>query len=931
MDDYSDDGFDDLNDTVLQELENKAIQFTQAHQLYSQPAASPRQLPSAPRPPAQHEQGQPSSAYDFSAFEADDLDDTFVVDELAKEPAAVPPVVDKPLPPQQARVVPGAAQPHPAWQHQPGPSGLAALPSMTSQLLPTRPIAQVLPSQRHSGWEQRPQHRPLPAPSQFNRRPPPPPPRYPVAGARPIPPHPVQSSRIPGGAGNPTEIIAALQAQLAAAQAELTASKGEAAIVRSKYEKSQASHETEIARLRRLNAEQLAKQERTVQAALMAEKNATTELQFARQDLKEELGRAKGRRKDDLLMTPKKKNKTWGVADGFDDLEILPSPGKGQGKRRGDPGPVAVPLAERTPTKGKRKRPTLDSPVMALEVHSEDVFMPDAPVAQKSKPKDEAGRYSRSSKPAFHALPSDFLKLALDHSPAHGQPLTFDLFSRYAFPSDSNQSLAAIILDKLPDLGKSPDKSQDEPIRVLVDFSELLMVLWTQCLREEYFPPIYDIVSLLAFTVQLNTTLLVPHIIMQLLPLVQNTCLRITLPRTESANGDLSTHPDLSLRQLSVEINVTQCLSLLYLVALGCIGPSPYGEPRDDFSADLTRLSPQGQFWKHVQLEFVLVLLSPKHPEEDFLGMLSLLCTSVLPDSIGPIPNPSLSLLPANFDRPKDRTPEFAARSLIDRVSQYMSDPPKWAPRGSIKQCRVRLSVLRTLTAFAKSPYGAQQLAASTYLIPRLVVVLSWAVDNLYDMDVPSMTLKGTVADKEKDQHDVDQPTAENSVTGIGKDSGPKDSGSKESGPQDSALDSAEDMPDADAPGGSEQQQQRKVFGADKAVRLQDLEPGTTVLENPSSTKTRLLNQLIAQATALLHFLAMDPRTANLINMQTKLAPNHGASYRYLTTMARIMFAEEDLVYEAGISPKTVELAHDLLELMITPDDGEGVGEVFGN
>lgn len=697
-----------------------------------------------------------------------------------------------------------------------------------------------------------------------------------------------------------------MQAQLATLQSELTSAKGEAAIVRSKYENFQTSHEAEIARLKRLNAEQLAKHERAVEAALVAEKNATTELHFARQDLKEELGRAKVvKRKDDLTTTPKKKNKTWAVADGFDEVEILPSPGKGQGKRRGDPGPVAVPLAERTPTKGKRKRPAVDSPVMALEVHSEDVLMPDAAEATKDKRKD-----AENSRHGADALPFDFLKLILDHSPGHGQPLTFDLFSRYAFPSDPGQSLAAIMLDKLPDLGKSLDGSPDDPLRLLVDFSELLLVLWTQCNEEKYYTPIYDIVSLLSYTLQLNTVGIVPHLISNLLPLIQTTCLLITIPRTESANGDLSTHPNRSLRQMALDINVTQLLSLLYLVSLGCMGPSPGGgDTAEQAEGDNTPLRYQAQFWRHVQLEFLLMLFDKNHPEEDFLGVLSLLCTSVLPDSIGPIYNASLSLLPPDFDRPNDQTPEFVARSLIDRVSHQLSDPPAWAPRRSVKECSVRLAVLKTLLAFARSPFGALQLAASASLIPRLVLVLCWAIDSLYDMDVPQSLLKW------KPMHDKQQPTTDvdKSTTERGDNSGA----------QNDDPDATQDMLDADLP--AQPQAPNSAHLPDNPDAA-DARPQTP---RPAD-KTPLLNQIIAQITALLHFLITDPRTSNVANMPAKLAASHGGSHRYLITLARLAFAEGDLVLEAGISARTVDLAHDLLELAVTPDEGEGIGEVFG-
>jgi hypothetical protein len=727
-------------------------------------------------------------------------------------------------------------------------------------------------------------------------------------------------SRAPGGAGNQTEIIAALQAQLSTLQSELTSAKGEAAIVRSKYEKFQTSHEAEVARLKRLNAEQLAKQERAVEAALAAEKNATTELHFAQQDLKEELGRAKVvKRKDDLNMTPKKKNKTWAVADGFDEVEILPSPGKGQGKRRGDPGPVAVPLADRTPTKGKRKRPAVDSPVMALEVHSEDVVMPDAPAGTKVKPR-HGDRAAEKYRHKAESLPFDFLKLVLDHSPSHGQPLTFDLFSRYAFPSDPDQSLAAIMLDKLPDLGRSLDGSPDDPFRLLVDFSELLLVLWTQCNEEKYYSPIYDIVSLLSYTLQLNTMAIVPHLISNLLPLLQTTCLLITIPRaTDSVNGDLSTHPNKTLRQMSLEINVTQLLSLLYLTALGCMGPSLGGNSHEDTQGDGAALRSQAEFWRHIQLEFIIMLFDKNHPEEDLIGVLSLLCTSVLPDNIGPIYNPSLSLLPPDYDRPNDQTPEFVARMLIDRVSHKLSDPPAWAPRRSVKECRVRLAVLRTLLSFARSPFGALQLAASAYLIPRLVLVLCWAIDNLYDMDVPQSILKWKAADPKMGGLD-----AVKSLTDAGGDDRPRNND----------PDATQDMPDADGHTVKEPHQDDEPgnngYFSDQQGQSSNVDADVLASQTRSTEKTLLLNQLIAQITALLHFLITDPRTANVANMPAKLAASHGGGHRYLITLARLAFAEEDLVLEAGISARTVELAHDLLELAVTPDEGEGVGEVFG-
>jgi len=130
-------------------------------------------------------------------------------------------------------------------------------------------------------------------------------------------------------------------------------------------------YEREMAALRKLNDDKLAKQEKALEAARIAEKNAATERDFIRQDLAEEservrrLNRQKAAEKKDVtstVTTPKKK-KTFAHRDGFDDdeIEILSpskiSPSKFQKRNVGSPSKP-----------GKRKRKAIESPVGALEV-----------------------------------------------------------------------------------------------------------------------------------------------------------------------------------------------------------------------------------------------------------------------------------------------------------------------------------------------------------------------------------------------------------------------------------------------------------------------------------------------------------------------------------------------------------------------------------
>lgn len=459
----------------------------------------------------------------------------------------------------------------------------------------------------------------------------------------------------------------------------------------------------------------------------------------------------------------------------------------------------------------------------------------------------------------------------MNHSALRGQPPTFDLFSRFAFPSDPAHTFSSIIFHRLPQLGDPA-----HPLRVLSDFAEMVIDMWQRCLSERYHAPIYYLVSLLLYTLELNTVAVAPHIVSSLVPVCSTTCRLVALPRFNSPDG--SSADNNVVRQLNVDIDVTQCLSLLFLAASGCLSV-----PLDSDASEAPGL-PQVEFWKTMEFDFVLMMLSPKHPEADWFGMLSLLSTSVTPQSIGPIPSATNA-----GGRAEARTPQLVAATIIDCVSSFLCEPPRWAPSGSVKELVVRSAALKTLALFTTSPFGALQLAESNVAIPRLVTVLCWAIDRLYDVDVaPTWQVLEHTSDGAAEQGDgmeLDPP--ESTAVRMQVDEPVLPNHSDQNGP------------------GSEM----------------DLEPDPVPL----------LCRLIAQAVRLLHFLATSERTADVANLSTKLAASHGGSQRHLLALARLNFAEEDLVLEAGIDAEIVELAHELLEPAVTPDEGEEVGEAFGD
>lgn len=155
---------------------------------------------------------------------------------------------------------------------------------------------------------------------------------------------------------------------------DLNAKHGEIAIVRSKQEKTVKQYEREMTALRKLNEDRILKQEKELEAAKIAEKNAATEREFLRQEVAEEsekvrrLNRTKTKEKQGASVTTPNK-KTLPHRDGFDDDEIdvlspsRISPTKFRNRLLGSPSKSSG---------AKRKRKNVESPISALEVRQVD-------------------------------------------------------------------------------------------------------------------------------------------------------------------------------------------------------------------------------------------------------------------------------------------------------------------------------------------------------------------------------------------------------------------------------------------------------------------------------------------------------------------------------------------------------------------------------
>lgn len=116
----------------------------------------------------------------------------------------------------------------------------------------------------------------------------------------------------------------------------------------------------------------------------------------------------------------------------------------------------------------------------------------------------------------------------------------------------------------------------------------------------------------------------------------------------------------------------------------------------------------------------------------------------------------------------------------------------------------------------------------------------------------------------------------------------------------------------------------------DQPIPSSILPPPSEDLPPPPPDSSAVLSTIISQCVLLIHTLVTSPNTAETADIAGKLSLSHGGSQRYMLSLGRLTFAEDDLVLESGIEAEIVEAAHELLEMVVTPDEGELVSEAFG-
>ena len=86
--------------------------------------------------------------------------------------------------------------------------------------------------------------------------------------------------------------------------------------------------------------------------------------------------------------------------------------------------------------------------------------------------------------------------------------------------------------------------------------------------------------------------------------------------------------------------------------------------------------------------------------------------------------------------------------------------------------------------------------------------------------------------------------------------------------------------------------------------------------------------ELVNQSTRLLYHLTN--RFPHLVDMQTKLSVVPGGEKKYLIALTRLAFSEGGF-YEQGIEDDVVDVAHQMLEARVSPEEAEGLVEAFSS
>lgn len=577
------------------------------------------------------------------------------------------------------------------------------------------------------------------------------------------------------------------------------AKQGEIAIVRANQEKATKEYERRIAVMQKLHADEAAKQKAELEAGRKERAKMETDNRFLQHDLAQEAERAKrltGPGKARVAVngngnvTPRKAKRT-ALGDGFEDDEVrLVSPSKSKEKDKS---------REQTPKVGaKRKRPAQDSPIPVAALSFTQPF------------REESGESLPTSFEGLAVAKEDdryaFMQRMLNHHPYEGHERTVEALTKHAFPSKTERSISSLLMDGVTSLVM--DKEEYLPIKL----SRVVLKLWSRCLEEKHYPPIYLLLDMIRFAMRSELSLTISQLIEDAVPL----CVR-TIDLITNSTAKASLYPssvaraDFEKFQTSVaaHIDVDEIFDFLRQLCDAASISSPHIE----------------LFWQRMNFAYFVVTLNKAQPISQITASLQILATSALPTTFGQICVEVEGAAEKQVKQERDTVDRLT--SLLFEMPEVPKDEPAY-PQEEIAE--MRIEILEVLKTLCLTDHGSLLLAQHRSAIGRMIRFLHIQVDTLYTI--------------------------------------------------------------------------RPSFG----------------LPTPS------LHSLVAQTInttlrILYHLLRTHEESINLLQ---KLSVIKGGYHKFLVSMTRIAFSDK-LVFEEGLEEEVVEAAHQILDSVLSPEEGEAI------
>ncbi|OXV11160.1 hypothetical protein Egran_01080 [Elaphomyces granulatus] len=499
-----------------------------------------------------------------------------------------------------------------------------------------------------------------------------------------------------------------MRQELKAAKSDASTKAGEVAILRAKQTRLLRENDQRVAGLRKQLDENVAIYNEQLQAARAETKAVTTEVDFLKQDLAEEalrLNRLKAKNQTEEKgqpMTPRK-SKVLPLRDGFDDDEMVMSPTKSSGGRHKRGTPAAS---------GKRKRNQSQGspiPMAPLQLSRNEPVVDEVTLPPTADPDGDADSEMEKSVPASVEERRNMrsMKWILNHRTPPNKERDVEVLSKLAFPWEPDRKLSAIVFEET-----TAQRTGNYP----AEYAKCIVTMWQQSLDKKFYEPISLFMGIIKFLLILDAPAIVPTLVKPLVNVLQLSAEVNGVPRFKhsSASRQNRGQPKRTPQsELHLEVDSTEAVEVLYLLASGCLGDE-----------GLTEL-----FWKVVRYDFILAMTNCSQLTDDIIVTLNLLSFSIQPKAFGPIQE----------NEPSQRTCEHY---IIDRVTNLFFEIPQadegQDPCTPVQMCEVRLQALSFFDAMAfSSPdpshnHGSFMMASHPTALARLIRSMHDELDMMY-------------------------------------------------------------------------------------------------------------------------------------------------------------------------------------------------------